>query len=182
MVMYHPFYCDENMFYLAREARFSGRRARVVFVSSASGAVAMWRQRAGRARDGLVVWDYHVILLDEDAREIWDYDTTLGAPVDGLEYLAASFLPGVPREHAPRFRLVDAPELVASFASDRSHMRDARGRFRRPPPPWPPIARPGCATNLARFVDTETAYLGEVIDLAAFRRRLKQPLSPREDS
>jgi hypothetical protein len=72
----------------------------------------------------------------------------------------------------PRFRVVDAEAFVASFASDRSHMRRRDGGFREPPPPWPPIGAPGAAPNLMRFVDVTAPFAGEVLDLEALGARV----------
>ena len=35
----------------------------VVFVSNKKRVVPLWRQKAGREEEKLVIWDYHVILL-----------------------------------------------------------------------------------------------------------------------
>ena len=35
----------------------------VVFVSNKKRVVPLWRQKAGRDEEKLVIWDYHVILI-----------------------------------------------------------------------------------------------------------------------
>ena len=161
---YWPFYCEENVWHLCsdRDAIDSPvERRQVLFVSNARKQVAMRHQRAGEG--GAVVWDYHVVLLA--GGRLWDLDTTLGFGIPPAVWLAESFVPGSPE---PRFRVIDAPAYVASFASDRSHMIGADGRPLKPPPPWPPI---GKGMNLMRFVAMGEPFLGEVIDLEGLRRR-----------
>ena len=114
---YWPFFCEENVWHLcsdrdAIQGPVEGRR--VVFVSNARKRVAMRRQRAGRGGD--VVWDYHVVLLAEG--RLWDLDTTLGFGIAPAVWLAESFVAG-PLE--PRFRVIDAPSYLASFASASGH-------------------------------------------------------------
>lgn len=136
-----------------------------------------------------MVWDYHVVLLSLAAAEprpsappgsgweVWDLDSTLGAPVPAARWLAATFPPdaGTPPELQPLFRLVEADELAAAFASDRSHMRRPDGSFLQEPPPWPAILPPGVAPSLMRFVDMEERFAGSVTDL----RGLCELLLPR---
>ena len=65
-----------------------------------------------------------------------------------------------------------ADEFVRTFASDRSHMRTPSGHWTATPPAGPPIRAGGEAMNLTRFVDVETPYLGEVLDLPGLLARL----------
>jgi hypothetical protein len=132
----------------------------------------MWNQRAAGRPGRAMVWDYHVVVLARDPWEIWDLDTFLGCPVPAADYLRGSFHPAVPPEYHPRFRLVDAEPFAASFASDRSHMRRRDGRYKKPPPPWPPIGAPERESNLMRFVDVEAPFLGEVLDLDELLARI----------
>jgi hypothetical protein len=169
---YHPFYCEENVFHLAREPVFSGRQRAVVFISNPERACAMWHQRAALRPTWPIVWDYHVVLLVAGPWEVWDFDTLLGLPVPAADYLRRSFPAALPDEHHPCFRVVDAEVFADTFASDRSHMRSAGGRYRQPPPPWAPIGRPGTASNLMRFVDVTAPFVGEVIDLGELLERV----------
>ena len=159
---YWPFFCEENVWHLcsdrdAIEGALEERR--VVFVSNPRGRVAMRHQRAGA--DGVIAWDYHVVLLS--GGKLWDLDTTLGFGISPAFWLEQSFIKG-PRE--PRFRVIDAPTYLSSFASDRSHMIGRDGRPLKPLPPWPPI---GTGTNLSRFVNMLEPFLGEVTDAAGLR-------------
>jgi hypothetical protein len=161
---YCPYFCEENVWHLCSDREtIAGpmEERRVVFVSNARKQVAIRHQRAGAG--GPVVWDYHVVLLA--AGRLWDLDTTLGLGISPAQWLTESFITG-PLE--PRFRVIDAPEYVTSFASDRSHMIGPDGRPLRPMPPWPPI---GTGMNLMRFVDLVEPFLGEVTDAEGLRRR-----------
>jgi protein N-terminal glutamine amidohydrolase len=170
--LYQPFYCEENVFHLCREARFGGRRREVVFISNRDRTCVMWHQRAGGGPGAHVFWDYHVVLLARAPWEIWDLDTTLGLPVPAAHYLARSFRDGLPPGLMPRFRLIDAELFATTFSSDRAHMRRPGGSYRKPPPPWPPIGPPGAAPNLMRFVDVEQPFAGEIVDLSTLRARV----------
>jgi protein N-terminal glutamine amidohydrolase len=171
-VRYCPFYCEENVFHLAQEPLLAGRPREVIFISNADRACAVWHQRAAARPGWPILWDYHVVLLAGSPWEVWDLDTTLGMPMPAPEYLRRSFRDGVPEEYRPRFRVVEAEAFVAAFASDRSHMRLPGGRWRKRPPPWPPIGAPGAEPNLMRFVDMNAAFLGEVLDLRGMLARV----------
>lgn len=169
---YTPFYCEENVWWLAQDPRVADRVREVVFVTNAQRSVAVFAQRAGRGPRAGIVWDYHVVLVVRGAgeAEVWDLDCVHGAPLPGRVWLDASFVTTVPEELQPRFRVVPADELVATFSSDRAHMRLRDGRYRQPPPPWPAIVRG--PSNLDRFLDVDDAFVGEVLDLSALRARL----------
>jgi hypothetical protein len=173
MIHYWPYFCEENIWHLCLDERVAGDRGpiplgerQVVFISNAARRVAIHKQRAGGG--GSVLWDYHVVL--RVGGNVWDPDSTLGFPVDVNLWVKESFLPLDP-DHAPRFRVIDAPAYVSMFASDRSHMLDSKGVPLQPLPPWPRI---GEGMNLLRFVDMETAFHGELMDLDSFRRRFRR--------
>ncbi len=113
----------------------------------------------------LVAWDYHAVVVDGGAR-VWDLDSRLPLPSPGLDWLAASFALAdrLPRVYAPRLRVVAAKSYRQEFASDRRHMRDLRGRWRHPPPPWPPIG--GGGSNLGHWLDPVAPEPGQLLDLA----------------
>ncbi|NBC48561.1 MAG: hypothetical protein GVY22_11320 [Gammaproteobacteria bacterium] len=167
MFRYHPFYCEENIWWLCAEPALGPGPHRVVFIAAPHGACPIAAQRAGGA-DGLVCWDYHCICLDGSGR-IWDLDSRLPLALAAGDWLAASF-PFADQLGAgsrPRFRVIDAQAYRRDFASDRSHMRTADGGWLHPPPPWPPI---GTGMNLPAYRDVGTAAgPGRCFDLAGFR-------------
>jgi hypothetical protein len=164
-----PFYCEENIWHLCQEPLFASKTCHVVFISNLERAVPMWNQRAGRGKP--IVWDYHVILLVESPLEVWDADTALGFPTHLFDYLEGSFHPYVESPFAPSFRVVRAEQFVDVFASDRSHMQRADGSFRKPPPSWPMIGKPGTASNLTHFIDMEHKFVGDVLSLPDLREK-----------
>ena len=136
-----------------------------VFISNAERRVLMLRQRAGnKRRDGLIVWDYHVITVAAIATVppvnspwyVLDVDSTLPFPCPLSTYLQASF-PSVAAAHLlPLFRLVPAAAYTAHFASDRSHMRREDGSWYEPPPSWPAIqpVDEAVTNNIQQYIDT----------------------------
>lgn len=173
MHRYCSHYCEENIWHLCAEPAFAERETYAVFIAADAGHCPLWAQRAAPPGE-LVAWDYHVVALSlgDSGWAVWDLDTRLGLPVSLDDYLEGTFVgsDALPRAFQPRFRRVPRDEYLATFASDRSHMRDARGRFVQPPPPWPVIGS-GAGTNLRRFVDMNAAFVGEVTDLAGLRAR-----------
>jgi hypothetical protein len=144
-------YCEENAYLLLRRLVQQGAdpaTLHAVFVSNEQRCVPVWRQRRSAAPDGLCVWDYHVFAAQRDNNRslVYDLDTTVEpfpAPFDSYRREA---LRQPPDEGAPllrrRYRVVPAPELFASFSSDRSHMRTPDGTgWTMPPPPWPLVGQ-----------------------------------------
>ena len=170
---YTPFYCEENIWWLAQDPRFAAVRREVVFVTNAQRTVAVFGQRAGRGPSRGIVWDYHVVLAVHAASgaEVWDLDCVHGTPLPAERWLDISFPYEVPAELAPRFRVIAADEMIATFSSDRSHMKTRGGRWRAAPPAWPAIARG--PNNLDAFLDLDAPFIGDVVDLAGLRARLR---------
>ncbi|MCA9558844.1 MAG: hypothetical protein KC583_09805 [Myxococcales bacterium] len=167
---YQPYYCEENVWHLAADPALAAAPRRVVFVSNPARQVLMFGQRAA-GEVGYVVWDYHVVLLVDDAGwQVHDLDFVGGRPAPVATWLRASFpLTGrVPGHLEPTLRVIDADRFRDVFSSDRSHMRAPDGGWLAPPPPWP---APGRGTNLMRFVDVEADFEGEVMDLPTFAAR-----------
>lgn len=108
-----------------------------------------------------LIWDYHVfaVLSGVGARRVayaYDLDTLLRFPTPFLEYAHATYDVAAPwdaarggcltPEDALLFRVVEAAELFAAFASDRRHMRAAP----------PDVAQPRWAC--IRAADTDEPY------------------------
>jgi protein N-terminal glutamine amidohydrolase len=184
--LYTPYYCEENVWQLCQAPALAKFECKAVFMTNAMRACAFLNQRAAPSADHLMFWDYHVVVLansgtasnlltpsvSTSARwEIWDLDTRLGMPVSVDEYIACTF-PQHPetRDFQPLFRVVDSDEFLATFSSDRSHMRNQHGEWLQPPPPWDPICRDGI-WNLIDFLDTNPGGIGFLLDRPAFLKR-----------
>ena len=169
---HQPFYCEENVYRLAASGLVADP-SEVVFVTNARRQVACWHQRAADPDEPLL-WDYHVVLLEHhpDGPRLWDLDTRLGYPIPAGLWVDATFNdPAVVRApFHPRFRVVPAALFLAEFATDRSHMRTASGRYRKPPPPWDPPG--GGAMNLERWLDLDSDAPGQVLARSGFLSHL----------
>jgi hypothetical protein len=164
---YQARYCEENVWRLLGRADLAGRRAWAVIVSSPSGYLVALRQTAGRARDGLVCWDYHVFAIVEDldgTRLALDLDTDLPFPCPLPLYLAATFPSLRPHHRRPLFRVMDAADYLAGLSSDRSHMRTPTGDYVAPPPPWP-APDSGKSNTLMTWIDVSVDGPGTLLDL-----------------
>lgn len=166
---YHPRYCEENVWHLLGDAEpLELAEAFAVVISNPRGRVAMWHQREVEPGE-VIAWDYHVVVIAESETggqwQLWDFDTRLGFPIDLHVYLLSSFATvGIqPPEFDPLFRVLPAADFRAHLCSDRSHMRDERGEWLRPPPPWPMIGTG--QPNLNRLRDMSDPFLGEITDL-----------------
>jgi protein N-terminal glutamine amidohydrolase len=166
---YHPYYCEENAWWLCAEPTLGAGPHRVLFVLSRGGLCPLAAQRAAPPGQ-LCWWDYHVVVLDGSDR-LWDLDTRLGLPVPALTWLAGTFplLERLPADMQPLFRVVPAADYRAHFASDRSHMRSPTGDWLHPPPPWPPI---GAGMRLPDYRSTAPGGPGERLDWRALRAAL----------
>lgn len=170
---YAAFYCEENVWQLARRKDLAPGARAVIFISNPRRSVAMWNQQVSPPGQP-VVWDYHVVLAVQDELQtlIYDLDARGAFPCAASEYLQDSFpVPErLPAYLQPWFRVVPVDELLARFSSDRSHMLDESGEYRAPVPPWAPIRPPGApATTLMRFVDPSDGIAGEGYDLDGLR-------------
>ncbi len=164
---YQPFYCEENAWQLAQRIE----RGWVWLITNRARTVAMLHQRAG---DPVVVWDYHVVVVDDD-RVVHDPDTTLAPGVRAAAYLDACFPVGVfAPAYAPAFRVFDIATYRAQFCSDRSHMLDDEGAYRAPPPPWLPI-RPERGNCLSRWLDLDEPTPGAWSTRAHLHSQMAEP-------
>jgi hypothetical protein len=161
---YQPFFCEENVWRLLRDGAVPDPCA-ALFVSNRTRTVAMWGQRAAQVDP--IVWDYHAVAvwLDGDGVVI-DLDDRERVAWPLAAWLAHAFAEEVTDEFAPRFRLVPKAELLERFSSDRSHMRDRRGRPTQPFPAWPAPYDPQLGMTLPRFFDLDDPIAGVVTDRA----------------
>ena len=105
--------------------------------------VPLWRQRAGRDEEKLVIWDYHVILIykPDERCLVFDLDSDLPFPTYFHKYVTETFRTDaiLNPEYHRFFRVVPAPSFLQTFASDRRHMKKPDGSWMKPPPPYPCI-------------------------------------------
>ena len=167
VAQYWPFYCEENVWWLAKER--GSLPGAAVFISGARQQVVMVNQSAGEAPFGLLCWDYHVVFMQhtETGTQIVDPDCTVPGASEGIalrDYARLSFPPLVPgwADCVPLFRIIDAAQYVATFASDRRHMRDAQGNWLKPPPPWSAI---GEGHALDELKDMSDGHRADVLSL-----------------
>jgi len=165
---YTPYYCEENIWYLAQEECFRGQETHAVLISGKGPYRRFWHQANAKHPDLPVLWDYHAILLSyRKGWWVWDLDTTLGLPVSADSYFHKTFLR--PNHDAKDsdviLRLIPAAEYVEAFCSDRSHMKLPSGDWAAPPPGWPMIQN-GEESNLLDWLDVSKDGPGQVLTLA----------------
>lgn len=141
-----PYFCEENIWHLCAAQIANGTAAEtlaVIILTNAGRQIPLLAQQTGRQQDGLVFWDYHVILRQTtaDGTLIYDYDSRLPFPCALQPYCRHTFPDAqrLPAEFRIQTRMIPAASYLQHFHSDRSHMRDAAGKPRRPFPPWPCI-------------------------------------------
>jgi len=176
--LYAACYCEENVYKLvenlSKEHPECVANTWAVFISNSGRCVPLWSQKAGREEDGLVIWDYHVILLykKEDGQTlVYDLDTLLPFPAQFSNYCETTFASEEqmqPNFHR-QFRVVPGAEYLTNFSTDRRHMKKGE-EWLQSPPSWPCIR--GLAEkehNLDLFISMEEGVgVGKVFDLKAF--------------
>lgn len=166
--LYTPLFCEENIWQLAQQLVDEGADAatlQVIFISNPQRQVVLFNQRNG-ADLGHVVWDYHVILRQQDSAgdgegdRIFDLDTLLPFPCNTRDYLEATF--GLQQElqqpYRALLRLVPAADYLQNFYSDREHMRGQveEAQF----PLWPVITpQHGGVVRLERYWEMENSQI-----------------------
>lgn len=180
---YTACYCEENVWKLAALAKENCSlhelsKCYCVFISNKSKKIPLWQQKASKAADGLVVWDYHVIFVYQERRGslVFDLDTNLGFPCTFKEYALACIgdEKTLKQEYRRMFRVIPAIEFLSSFASDRSHMVNEKGEWLAPPPKYPPINCSVSTNNIDEFISMSTEFKhGKVLNLSAFLEMFK---------
>lgn len=159
--VYTSCYCEENVWKLCQHLRDTHSEELlddyfVVFISNPSQETILWKQKAGQSQDDfLVVWDYHVILIDKQSQLVFDLDTSLPFPCSFDLYMQSAirsdFL--LNEKYHRWFRVIPSKEYLATFASDRSRMRTPDGRWIKPPPSYPCIQTEFSTNNLDDFIN-----------------------------
>ncbi|XP_056378684.1 protein N-terminal glutamine amidohydrolase isoform X2 [Hyla sarda] len=147
---YTSCYCEENVWKLCEHLRDQSPHLLeeffAVFLSNENRMIPIWKQMSGKREDP-VIWDYHVVLLrdcSDGRRFIYDLDTLLPFPSPCDTYIkeALRLDHNIHRDFRRKLRVIRAEEYLRTFASDRSHMKDANNEWRKPPPPYPCIKTP----------------------------------------
>lgn len=126
---YTPYFCEENIWWLARALNDEDiplRAMRVWLFSNADASIALLNQRAA-PDGGVTAWDYHVVLVAQrmGQRQVFDFDTRLAFPTPASDYLAGSFPPQrqLPTKWRAWVREIPAAAYLSRFHSDRRHMQ-----------------------------------------------------------
>ncbi|MEE2959273.1 MAG: hypothetical protein VYA34_00905 [Myxococcota bacterium] len=158
--LYHPYYCEENIWQLLANPRFNNTPAWVAFVTNPKRSVYFFQQRAGQEPSGFVLWDYHILALTFEVGHwwVWDFDSLLPFPCPWTRYLEFSWAgqETLPSDVHPMIRFTPRDIFLENFASSREHMKDETGKFIQPPPPWEPIQTPNNTNNLNEWLCTNT--------------------------
>eukprot|EP01100_Stratorugosa_tubuloviscum_P014297 TRINITY_DN7566_c0_g1_i1.p1 TRINITY_DN7566_c0_g1~~TRINITY_DN7566_c0_g1_i1.p1 ORF type:complete len:229 (-),score=76.72 TRINITY_DN7566_c0_g1_i1:143-778(-) len=136
--IYTSCYCEENVYKLCEKIETLNGNLnlyKVAFISNPNKSVAIWNQESGnRLNEGLVIWDYHVILIQlskikcETMNQflknslVLDLDTSLNYPINLEMYLNLCFKNNINQQFLANFRIIDALNYLNTFTSDRSHM------------------------------------------------------------
>ncbi|KAG5175453.1 N-terminal glutamine amidase-domain-containing protein [Tribonema minus] len=165
-----PYYCEENIYLLCQQLD-PALTAHAVFISNAQKEVPYWCQRVATGPEGIIFWDYHVVLLvkdpDSGATWVYDYDTKLPWPCPARQYFEMSCRPHMdlgPYQHS--FRAIPHQDFLDHFSSDRSDMKRPDGTWQSPPPLHPLLRGPKAAHahTLPEFIDM-TGGIGTVLTL-----------------
>ncbi|XP_025268210.1 protein N-terminal glutamine amidohydrolase isoform X2 [Camponotus floridanus] len=177
-------YREENIWKLCQDVATRHpselQHCHVLFVSNSRRSVPLWRQRAGKDEDKLVVWDYHAILIyaPDERAVVYDLESSLPFPTHFWKYATETFRSdeALRPEYHRRFRLVPASVYLQQFASSRHHMKRKDGTWIKTPPDYPPISTPTCKDNLDSFINMEPGTgLGVVMSLKQLVNRFYRP-------
>ncbi|TRY73478.1 hypothetical protein TCAL_11818 [Tigriopus californicus] len=178
---YAPCFCEENVWMVADHARRNSspsemQKCFVIFVSNKKQVVPLWRQKAGKDEEKLVIWDYHVLFIYKPDQRclVFDLDSDLPFPTYFHKYVTETFRTDaiLNPEYHRFFRVIPASLFLQTFASDRRHMKKPDGTWMKPPPPYPCIQTPESAHNLDDFISMDTSVgVGEILSLKEFVQR-----------
>ncbi|XP_017893400.1 protein N-terminal glutamine amidohydrolase-like [Ceratina calcarata] len=177
-------YREENVWKLCQDVAtrhaLELQHCYVAFVSNSWRSVPLWRQRAGKDEDKLVLWDYHVVLIyaPDERAVVYDLDSALPFPTHFWKYAMETFRSdeALQPEHHRRFRVVPANVYLREFASDRHHMKRDDGTWIKTPPDYPPISTPTSKDNLDSFINMDPGTgFGVILTLEQLFERFHRP-------
>ncbi|XP_063307157.1 protein N-terminal glutamine amidohydrolase [Pelobates fuscus] len=176
--IYTSCYCEENVWKLCEYIRDHHphilEEFSAVFISNLNKTIPIWEQKNG-AVDEPVVWDYHVVLLHASRGQtcIYDLDSVLPFPCSCSMYIHKALRTDLEwnPQYQRRLRVIRADEFLRTFASDRSHMKNARGDWTKPPPNYPYIKTAEASMNLDDFISmNHEVGWGTVYTMADFSK------------
>jgi hypothetical protein len=151
--LYQPFYCEENIWQLCKHPYFKKAAVEVIFMlPKHKEFIAVWQSKMSKAEQP-ILWDYHVVLHDINAKVIYDFDTLLPFPIDAEKYFFHTFSLVYPA-YLPLFKVFQQEDFALNFFSDRTHMQNKKGKWLKPPPEWD-SPRPNTSNNKKRISFTE---------------------------
>ncbi|XP_072021014.1 protein N-terminal glutamine amidohydrolase-like [Amphiura filiformis] len=173
--VYTSCYCEENIWKLCEHISTTRPEelchCYAAFISNDQRMVPLWMQKARRAPDQPVIWDYHVLFIHkptEGSPQVYDLDTVLPLPTSFSTYMSEAIQEeySIRPEFHRKFRVIPAEVFLAHFASDRSHMRNEDGTWMQPPPLYQCIATQDSTMNLDDYISMDPAIgVGQVMDL-----------------
>jgi len=173
--IYTSCYCEENIWHLCDKIKKSNistenQTPYVIFISNDNKTVPLWSQSSSKSEDGLVIWDYHVILIikTDQGSTVFDLDTNLQYPCDYNSYSQDTFKSddNILEQFHRKFRVIPFEDFLLNFASDRHHMKDENGQWLQPPPDYPCIQTPKSTNNINDFISMKpNSCPGEVVSL-----------------
>ena len=164
---YTPNYYDENIWQLCKHPKFAALEKYVLIVSNEDRYCHLHHHG-----DGLVIWDYHVMLLVKEATwVVYDLDSTLPLPSPLAPYVEKTFT-SEEEKYLPRFLVIGAEDYVRRFNSDRSHMIDDQGNWKFTPPEWPMIKSNDPEYDLGSLIDFK-AQAEQTISIEALLERFQ---------
>jgi protein N-terminal glutamine amidohydrolase len=188
--MYAAYFCEENIWHLCRDEGpnhgLEGvplAQRQVWIITNRIRTALCACQRGGQTKshgdvvyEGVVIWDYHVVLSSGAQGQVWDFNSMLPMGVAAAAYLSSTF-PVRNGRYAPRIAVVPALDYVELFASDRRHMVDEAGQPRQPHPPWPQIrgSRASSSFTLDDLLTEDGHHPGHWFDIDSLSH---QPSSP----
>jgi len=138
---YTALFCEENIWLLAKSLQIEGKKLeqlKILFLSNTKKQIALFEQQSAPLGQA-VIWDYHVLLLEQSAQgdSIYDFDSRLPFPCPAHQYFYSSF--PEPQKLPQRLhffiREIPAKNYLLQFYSDREHMKNQIPLEQFPPYP-----------------------------------------------
>lgn len=178
---YTPFFCEENIWWLAHErlGRSPGEvTGWVCIFTNETASIAVMNQRVA-GRTALMAWDYHAVLAvpDGDVTQIFDLDSRLPFPSPWPAYFTGTFpeQDALPARWRTWLRQIPVKSYLDRFCSDRHHMR---GKLPSTDfPDYPPLCPEdkSIAIALEEYLDMER-ILNDGSVVASVRQAMDGPL------